>query len=167
LIPNKKERQKVIAYEDELMRLLLSLDNITVGGIELIREKRKRLVKDIQQLLDKIEKVKLICKKLEEIETVALSHRTTQNPLNTVNSPEANNNNNIEQTKEIQKEEGSSASKQTLNAIPSKAIYQKIQSPQSTQITTTVQNRIPKLSEMCKSLIKNALQFYSTNAKNS
>jgi hypothetical protein len=88
LIPNKKERQKILAYEDELMLLLLSLDNIVVGGVELVREKRKRLVKDIQRLLDHIDKLKLICKQIEEIETIALSH----NKSNTENSPQTQNN---------------------------------------------------------------------------
>jgi hypothetical protein len=171
-IPNKKERQKVIAYEDELMRLLISLDNISVGGIELLREKRKQVVKTIQQLLDTIEKHKSICQKLEEIETIVnTTHRTPpQNTSINETTESTERKETVDKSKEQTKDERKEPENIVANVNESQgSAPMPITTPRtnSSNSSPVVTNRVPSLYELCRNLINNALRVYAANSKRS
>jgi hypothetical protein len=69
VLPEQKDRSRLLTYEEELLRHLISLDNVTAGRSDLVREQRKNLVRHIQQYLSDIDSAKGVLKQLPAFES--------------------------------------------------------------------------------------------------
>jgi len=77
----KHTYQMVLSREEELTRCLLSLDEISAGKCELVRDQRKSLVNQINSVLEQLEPLKI---KLRKILDEAKSQSVQQPPVVTM-----------------------------------------------------------------------------------
>jgi hypothetical protein len=83
----KKTKMAILVFEEELTRALISLDGLSVGGSELVRDARKALVRDIQAVLSKIDPLKAHYKQLETQSTAQAAEPATPTPAPVPISP--------------------------------------------------------------------------------
>jgi hypothetical protein len=174
----------VLAFEEELLRALISLDGLSVGGSELVRDARKKLVQEIQAVLSKLDPVKSHIQALKEADekntaTVTESAPATpteptpvqedsSEPMDIVEPASSTTDDgkgvDLEPVETLEKKEEEAVDESTTIAPSS----QQDPAPVTDEdieavLAATTSSSVPTLKSMCRSKIQGVLELLSKN----